>query len=164
MPVFEAMIDAAARSNEDRKSEVIANAFVSIAFDPGISIADALLYLDRIRACSWRQLVALQYLQAGGRGQERELLAVTGEEGDIDIAPALSAEFSELGSTLELVGAGLPGGRVSNPRSTFGGAQMTTKSVASMTPTILGREVIRLGRLDQVVGDAELDEIARGLS
>jgi hypothetical protein len=65
----------------------------------GGTIADALLYIERIRACSWRQLVALQFLQAGERAQERERIVAAGQEGDIDIAPALSAEFSELGLT-----------------------------------------------------------------
>jgi hypothetical protein len=47
------------------------------------------------RACSWRQLVALQFLHAGGI-QERERIVAAGQEGDIDIAPALSTEFSPL--------------------------------------------------------------------
>jgi hypothetical protein len=111
------VIEAAAQSVEDRKCAVIANVYASIAFDSSITIADALLYVERIRACSWRQLVALQFLQAGGR--ERERIVAAGQEGAIDIAPALSAEFSELGLTLELIGAGIPGGRVSNP-STMG--------------------------------------------
>jgi hypothetical protein len=50
--LFEAVIEAAAQSVEDRKRAVIANVYASIAFDPSITIVDALLYIERIRACS----------------------------------------------------------------------------------------------------------------
>jgi hypothetical protein len=162
--LFEAVIEAAAQSVEDRKCAVIANVYASIAFDSSITIADALLYIERIRACSWRQLVALQFLQAGGRVQERERIVAAGQEGDIDIAPALSAEFSELGLTLELIGTGIPGGRISNPSTTFGGGQLTTQSVAAMTPTAVGRELIRLGKLEDEVGEDELDALGRAIA
>jgi hypothetical protein len=65
--LFEAVVEAAAQSAEDRKCEVIANAYASIAFDPLMSIDDALLYVRRIQDSSWRQLVALQYLLADDR-------------------------------------------------------------------------------------------------
>jgi hypothetical protein len=161
--LFEAVIEAAAQSVEDRKRAVIANVYASIAFDPSITIADALLYIERIRACSWRQLVALQFLQAGERAQERERIVAARQDGDIDIAPALSAEFSELGLTLELIGTGIPGGRISNPSTTFGGGQLTTQSVAAMTPTAVGRELIRLGKLEDEVGEDELDALGRAI-
>jgi hypothetical protein len=162
--LFEAVIEAAAQSVEDRKCAVLANVYASIAFDPSITIADALLYVERIRACSWRQLVALQFLHAGGRVRERERIVAAGQEGDIDIAPALSAEFSELGLTLELIGSGIRGGRVSNPSTTFGGNQLTTQSVAAMTPTAVGRELIRLGRLEGEVREDELDVLGRAVA
>ncbi|MGH2973246.1 MAG: hypothetical protein ACRDLL_00035 [Solirubrobacterales bacterium] len=41
--LFEAVIEAAAQSVEDRKCAVIANVYASIAFDSSITIADALL-------------------------------------------------------------------------------------------------------------------------
>jgi hypothetical protein len=162
--LFEAVIEAAAQSVEDRKCAVIANVYASIAFDPSITIADALLHIERIRACSWRQLVALQFLQAGGRVQERERIVAAGQEDNIDIAPALSAEFSELGLTLELIGTGIPGRRISNPLTTFGGGQLTTQSVAAMTPTAVGRELIRLGKLEDEVGEDELDALGRAIA
>jgi hypothetical protein len=164
LALFEAVIEAAAQSVEDRKCAVIANVYASIAFEPSISVSDALLYIERIRACSWRQLVALQFLQAGNRDQERNRIVAAGQEGDIDIAPALSAEFSELGLTLELIGSGIPGGRISNPSTTFGGGQLTTQSVAAMTPTAVGRELIRLGKLEEEVAEDELDMLGRDLA
>jgi len=100
--LFEAMVDAAADSIEQRRCRVIANVYASVAFDPDVSIPDALLYVSRIRACSWRQLVALQYLVAEDRARDREHVVVLGNEGDVDIAPVLSAEFSELASIFEL--------------------------------------------------------------
>jgi hypothetical protein len=159
--LFEEVVEAAAQSVEEKKCEVIANLYASIAFDPSISVPDALLLVGRIRACSWRQLVALQFLVAGDREMERQQILVAGSEGDIDIAPILSAEFSELGSTLELIGTGIPGGRVSRPESTFGGNQITSQSVAGMTPTAVGRELIRLGRLEDAVSAEELDDLGK---
>ena len=154
--LFEEVVEAAAQSVEERNCAVVANVYASIAFDPAISIPDALLLVGRIRACSWRQLVALQFLVAGDREEERQRIQVAGNEGDTDIAPMLSAEFSELGSTLELIGSGIPGGRVSRPGSTFGGNQLSSQTVAEMTPTAVGRELIRLGRLEEEVRPREL--------
>jgi hypothetical protein len=159
--LFEEVVEAAAQSVDEKKCEVIANLYASIAFDPSISVPDALLLVGRIRACSWRQLVALQFLVTGDREVERQQILVAGSEGDIDIAPILSAEFSELGSTLELIGTGMPGGRVSRPESTFGGNQVTSQSVAGMTPTAVGRELIRLGRLEDAVSTNELDDLGK---
>lgn len=159
--LFEEVVEAAAQSIEEKKCAVLANVYAEIAFDPAISIPDALLLVGRIRACSWRQLVALQFLVADDREEERQRILVAGEEGDIDIAPILSAEFSELGATLELIGSGIPGGRVSRPESTFGGNQVTSQSVARMTPTAIGRELIRLGRLRDEVSPKELDELGK---
>jgi hypothetical protein len=159
--LFEGVVEAAAQSIEERKCTVVANVYTSIAFDPAILIPEALLLVGRIQACSWRQLVALQFLAAGDREEERQRIQVAGNEGDIDIAPILSAEFSELGSTLELIGTGIPGGRVSRPESTFGGNQVTSQSVAGMTPTAVGRELIRLGRLDEEISPQELDELGQ---
>jgi hypothetical protein len=133
------VVEAAAQSAGEKKCAVIANVYASIAFDPAVSIPDALLRVGRVRACSWRQHVALQFLVAGDREEERQRILVAGSEGDIDIAPILSAEFSELGSALELIGTGIPGGRVSRPELTFGGNQVTSQSVAGMTPTAVGR-------------------------
>jgi hypothetical protein len=159
---------------DDRKSGRISRTLIEISDEAATriaagekvraEIADALLYIERIRACSWRQLVALQFLQAGERAQERERIVAAGQEGDIDIAPALSAEFSELGLTLELIGTGIPGGRISNPSTTFGGGQPTTQSVAAMTPTAVGRELIRLGKLEDEVGEDELDALGRAIA
>jgi hypothetical protein len=158
------VIEAAAQRIEDRKCAVIANVYVSVAFDPSVTIADALLYVERIRACSWRQLVALQFLYVGGRAPERERIVAEAQEGDIDIAPALSAEFSELGLALELIGSGIPGGRVSNPSTTFGGGQLSTQSVAAMTPTAVGLELIRLGKLGDEIEEEELDALGRAIA
>lgn len=167
VPVFEAVIEAVARSAEDRKCVVIANALVSIAFAPAISIDDALLYVRRIRDSSWRQLVTLQYLQADDRADERRRIASRDEEGNQEgldeIAPALSAELSELAGTLELIGAGIPGGRIQNPSNVFGGGQVSSQSVARLTPTALGREIARIGDLEHVVREDELDELAASL-
>jgi len=73
--LFEAVVEAAARSIEEKKCDVIANFYAAVAFDESISIDDALLYLRRIRASSWRQLVALRYFEEDSRTQERELIA-----------------------------------------------------------------------------------------
>jgi hypothetical protein len=73
--LFEAVIVAAAQSVEDRKCAVIANVYASIAFYSLITIADALLYVERIRACSWRQLVALQFCKQGTEPENANALS-----------------------------------------------------------------------------------------
>jgi hypothetical protein len=161
--IFEAVVDAAARSIEERKCQVIANLYSSIAFDPDIGISDGLLYLRRVRDASWRQLVALRYLEAPERQEEREMIGVAGSEGTARIHPALGVELSEAGRSLELIGIGQPGGSVANPSNVMDGGQITTASVNRLRATGLGETISRLGRLAEVVNEAELDEIARDL-
>jgi hypothetical protein len=64
------VIDAAARGIEEKKRDLLANVHASVAVDPAISVDDALLYPRRIRAASWRQLVALR---CGPRGSQRPI-------------------------------------------------------------------------------------------
>jgi hypothetical protein len=113
--------EAAAQSVENRKCAVVANVYASIAFDRQSRLPTPSSISSESGLGSWRQLVALQFLQAGGRARERERIVAAGQEGNIDMAPALSAEFSELSLILELIGTGIPGGRISNPSTTFGG-------------------------------------------
>lgn len=161
--VFEVVVDAAARSIEEKKCEVIANVYASIAFDSAVSMSDALLYLRRVREASWRQLVALRYFEVPERQEERELIGVAGSEGTARIHPALGVELSEAGRSLELIGIGQPGGAVANPSNVMDGGQITTASVNRLRATGLGETISRLGRLAEVVGEGELDEIARDL-
>jgi hypothetical protein len=74
------------------------------------------------------------------------------------------AELSELGATLELIGTGVPGGTAQNPNNLFGGAQVTTLSVADMTATAVGRRISDLGRLAEVVSKADLDRLSAELA
>jgi hypothetical protein len=160
---FESVIEAAARSVEERKCDLIANFYASVAFDVGVSPEDALLYLRRIRASSWRQLVALRYFEDTERQHERELIAVAGDEGKARIHPALEAELSEAARTLELIGIGQDGGAVANPSNTLGGGQIVSSSIRRVRPTGLGQTISRLGRLADLVVEEELDAIAADL-
>ncbi|HSS43476.1 MAG TPA: hypothetical protein VLK37_13115 [Solirubrobacterales bacterium] len=161
--VFESVVDAAAHSIEERKCEVIANLYTSIAFDASVSISNALLYVKRVREASWRQIVALRYFEDPDRRQERDQIGVAGEEGDVRIHPVLSVELAEAARSLELIGLVQQDGSVANPANTLGGGQITSGSVLHLGPTGLGATVSRLGRLSDVVTTAELDEIASAL-
>lgn len=162
--LFESIVEAAARSLEDKKCDAIANLYSSIVFDTDVSIDDALLYVRRIRAASWRQLVALRYFEDESRVQERELIGAEGKEGVARIHPALGIELSELaGRGLEFIGFGQQGGAVSDPASTFGGGVITSSSVARIRATGLGETMSRLARLNELVGTEEMDAIGRDL-
>lgn len=155
------MVEAAARSIEEKKCDLIANIYASVAFDGQISADDALLYVRRIRAASWRQLVALRYVEDETRKRERELIGAAGAEGEARIHPALGIELSELaGRGLELIGIGQEDGSVSDPSSVFGGGTITSQTVARLRATGLGETISRLGRLRNLVTDEELHVIA----
>jgi hypothetical protein len=161
--LFESIVEAAAESAEERKCEVIANLYASVAFEPAVSIEDALLYLRRVRECSWRQLVALRYVEDEDRQQEREAIGAAGTEGDARIHPALGAELSELARAHELVGIGQEDGSVANPSNVLNGGGITTKSAPDLRATGLGETVSRLGQLAGLTNNDELDAIARDL-
>jgi hypothetical protein len=162
--LFESVVEAAAESSEEKKCKLIANFYANVALDQGVSIDDALLYLRRIRAASWRQLVALRYFEDDRRTDERELIGAKGSEGTAIIHPALGIELSELaGRGLEFIGVVQDGGAVADPASTFGGGTITSQSVSRIQATGLGRTVSRLGRLKEIVSTAELDAIAGDL-
>jgi hypothetical protein len=166
--LFEAVVEAAAQSIEERKCEVIANVYSAVAFDPTISIEDALHYIGRIRDCSWRQLTVVQYLLDEDRSQERAAIAREDEQRNVSEPrrrpAAFLAELSALGATLELIGTGVPGGTAQNPNNLFGGAQVTTQSVADMTATAVGRRIADLGQLAKVVSKADLDQLSAELA
>lgn len=159
--VFESIVEAAARSIEEKKCDLIANFYASVAFDKTIAIDGALLYLRRIRAASWRQLVALRYVEDETRTQERELIGAAGAEGDASIHPALGIELSELaGRGLELIGIGQDDGSVSDPSSVSGGGTITSQTVTRLRATGFGETISRLGRLADLVTEEGLDTIA----
>jgi hypothetical protein len=162
--LFEAVVVAAADSAEDRKCAVVANLYASLAFDTTSSIDDALLYVRRIRDASWRQLVALQYLKADSRSDERESAAVRGDEGEAKASATLAAEMEELAETLGLIGVGQSDGSVTAPTGTMGGGGFYTSSLARWKPTAIGRQIASLGRLAKVVADSEVDDVARRLA
>jgi hypothetical protein len=161
--LFESVIEAAAESAEQRKCEVIANLYASVASDPSISIEDALLYLSRVRDCSWRQLVALRYVEAEDRREERETIGAAGADGNARIHPALGAELSELARAQELIGIGQDGGSVANLSNVMNGGGITSGSATRLRATGLGETVSRLGRLGDLVTPEELDAITRDL-
>lgn len=163
LPIFESVIEAAARSIEEKKCDMIANFYASVVFDSAVSPQDALLYLRRIRAASWRQLVALRYFEDEARERERQMIAVAGDEGEARIHPALEAELSEAARTLELIGIGQDGGAVANPSNTMGGGQIISSSARRVRATALGETISRLGRLADLVTSEELDAIAADL-
>jgi hypothetical protein len=162
--LFESVVEAAAESSEEKKCLLIANFYANVGTDETVSIDDALLYLRRIRAASWRQLVALRYFEDDRRAEERELIGAAGAEGDAVIHFALGIELSELaGRGLEFIGFGQEGGGVTDPASTWGGGTITSQSVALIRPTGLGETVSRLGELADIVSMDELDGIAADL-
>lgn len=160
--VFEAVVDAAARSFEEKKGEAIANFYASVAFDSSVSIPDALLYLRRIRSASWRQLVAMRFFEAEERREERELIQVPLSEGDAFIHPPLRDELSELFRALDLLGIEDNEGNVNNPSDIWGGGNAST-STSDVRLTSLGVAVSRLSRLNELITAEELDEIAADL-
>jgi hypothetical protein len=157
--LFESVVEAAARSIEEKKCDLIANFYASVAFDDQVSVSDALLYLRRIRASSWRQLVALRYFEDDSRAEERELIGAAGGEGEARIHAALGTELSELGRSLELIGIGQDDGSVANPANTVGLGMITSQSVGRMRATGLGETIARLGRLADLVTDEEMDTV-----
>jgi hypothetical protein len=162
--LFESVIEAAAESGEEKKCDVIANFYANVATDEMESVDDALLYLRRIRAASWRQLVSLRYFEDPERAQERELIGADGSEGEAIIRPALAIELSELaGRGLEFIGFGQAGGAVADPASSLGGGTMTSQAVGRIQATGLGATVSRLGELAALVSTAELDAVAEAL-
>lgn len=158
--LFESIVEAAAESAEERKCDVIASLYASIAFEPAIAIEDAFLYLHRVRECSWRQLVALRYIEAEDRHQERDAIGAAGAEGEARIHPALGAELSELARTHELIGIDQDGGSVANPSNVMNGGGITSQSASRLRATGLGETVSRLGRLADLVTEEELGTIA----
>lgn len=168
LALFGSVIEAAARSAEDRKCIAIANAYTSIAFDPEISIEDALLLVRRIKDASWRQLVALVYLSAEDRAHERFKLFNAGTGGEVEIRPALIAELTEMSETLGLVGLKNSDGRVGPPSSSGAGdfsSPALSKSLrAGWAASPLGEELLRLASLNDVVQGDELDDLAESLA
>lgn len=161
--LLETVVEAAARSIEEKKAAVVGNMYASIAFDDDVSISDALLYVRRVREASWRQLVALRYFEVEDRLEERQAIGVAGGEGSVRIHPALGVELAEVGRGLELIGLGQKDGSVANPANTMGGGQITSNSVLHLRATGLGETISRLGRLEELVSNDELDAIARDL-
>lgn len=160
--VFEAVVDAAARSFEGRKAEAIANFYAEVAFDESVSVADALLYLRRIRGASWRELLALCFFASAERQEERELIQVLLVEGDAQIHPALADELSEMLRALGLLGVEDNEGGVNDPSDIWGGGKALTDT-GKLRPTSLGGAIARLARLDEIVSPSELDLIAADL-
>jgi hypothetical protein len=155
--VFEAVVEAAARSNEERKCEVVASLYASVAFDDSVSVGDALLYVRRVQDASWRQLVAIHYFDhrvQAGKGVD----VVTGRR-VMRGQPALGAELNALRGALGLLEfgeereeelamwAGMPDGFAS------AGPQVVHL-------TDLGRALHRLGRIAEVVSSSALDDFA----
>lgn len=157
--------EAAVESSEEQKCKLIANFYASVALDPSVSVDDALLYLRRIRAASWRQLVALRYFESEKRNAQREVIAVEGFEGAVVLHLALGIELSELaGRGLGFVGIDKGDDGVVDPAIAFGGGTITGRSALGIRATELGEIVSRLGRLAEIVSTKELDEIARDLA
>jgi hypothetical protein len=157
--VFESVVDAAARSFEGKKAEAIANFYAEVAFDESVSIADALLYLRRMRDCSWRQLLSLCFFESDDRREERELVSVSLAEGDAHIHSTLEDELQEMLRAFRLLGVEAKDGRVNDPSDIYGGSTALTR-IGNIRPTSLGSAIVRLSRLEEFVTDDELDEVA----
>jgi hypothetical protein len=160
--VFEAVVDAAARSFEGKKAVATANFYAEIAFDESVSVADALLYLRRIRDASWRQLLALSFFASEERREERELIQVSLAEGDAHIHPAFEDELSEMLRALGLLGVADNEGGINDPSDIWDGSKAVTET-GKLRPTSLGAAVVRLSRLEEIATAAELDGIAADL-
>lgn len=166
--LLESVIEAAVRSAEDRKCLAIANTYAAIAFDLEISIDDALLLVRRLRDSSWRQLVALVYLSAEDRADERFEIFNAGIGGQTEIRPALITELTEMSETLGLVGLKSENGVVGPPSSSGAGnysSPAISKSMrAGWSASPLGAELLRLTNLNDLVQGGELEELANSFA
>jgi hypothetical protein len=155
--VFEAVVEVAARSNEERKCEVIANLYASVAFDDSVSIGDALLYVRRVRDASWRQLVAVHYFDQ--RAQAGKGVDVVTSRQVMRGQPALGAELNALRETLGLLEFG------EEREEELAMWEGVPDGFASAGPQVvhltdLGRALHRLGRIAEVVSQSDLDDVA----
>lgn len=155
--IFEAVVDAAARSSEKRKCEVIANLYASVAFDDSVGVGDVLLYVRRVRDASWRQLVAVQFFH------DREHVAkgvdIVAARRAIRAQPALGTELTALRDALDLLSFG------EEREEVLEAWKGMPDGFASAGPQVVhltgpGRELHRLGRIAEVVPSSELDAFA----
>jgi hypothetical protein len=155
--IFEAVVDAAARSNEERKCEVIANLYTSVAFDDSVDVGDVLLYVNRVRGASWRQLVAVRFFD--DRLQAGKGVDVVAARKTIRAQPALGAELTELRENLGLLAFG------EEREEVLAAWEGMPDGFASAGPQVvhltgLGRELCRLSRIPEVISSSELDAFA----
>jgi len=102
----------------------------------------------------------------GGAASELPATSISDDEEGVRLGtPALQVELAELAEGLGLIGIGQPGGGVSPPFATWGsGMGVTSSTVTSMTGTALGRDLARLGNLEDVVQVSELENLTANLS
>jgi len=162
--LLEGILRGAIEAERTQKAGAIANVAVSVAFDDGISGADALRCIRLIREASWRQLCALVYLGDSSLAEERELHAARGSEGEAQVNPILEAELSEMARSLELIGLlDSKTGAVSNPSDTWNGGTITAARLGTIAPTELGLTLLRIGQLPDLVVENDLRELRSDL-
>jgi hypothetical protein len=162
--LLEGVLRGAIEAERTQKAAAIANVAVTVSFDETLSGADALRYIRLIREASWRQLCALVYFGNDSRREERELHAARASEGDAQVKPVLEAELSEMARSLELIGFRDPKtGAVNNPSDTWDGGGITAAHLGKVAPTGLGLTLLRIGRLSDLVSDADLRELRNDL-
>jgi hypothetical protein len=162
--LLEGVLRGAIEAERTQKAEAIANVAISVAFDDGISGADALRCIRLIREASWRQLCALVYFGNSSFAEERELHAARGFEGGAQVNPILETELSDMARSLELIGLrDSKDGAVDNPSDTWNGGTITAARVGTVAPTGLGLTLLRIGQLSDLVDADDLRELRNDL-
>jgi hypothetical protein len=158
LELIEAALNAANNSSEQIKADLIGSLLASAAFDSQVSSDDLVRYLKLLERLSRRQVVALAYLEDGGRASNRQLLAASGEKGGAQINPTVEAELDELGRVLGLVGFVQKDGGVANPSNVMNGGQIVAANIANIALTSRGKTLHRLAEVGTIVGDESVGD------
>lgn len=156
----EELIEAALRASwnaiEMRKADLIGRLIASAGFDRGVSVADLLQLIRLLEAVSWRQLMAMAWIEREAWRERRMQLGAEGSEGSRQLRPGSEAELSELADIHNLIGFAQEGGTVSKPVGTLGGGHVTASSFDRVALSGLGATLARLCELGLVVSDDEV--------
>lgn len=155
----EELIEAALRASwnalEMRKADLIGRLIASAGFDKSVSREDLLQLIRLLEAVSWRQLLAMAWIERDAWDEQRMQLGAEGSEGSRQLRPGFEAELSELADIHNLIGFAQEGGAVAKPVGTFGGGQVTASSFDRVALTGLGATLTRLSELGLVVSASQ---------
>jgi hypothetical protein len=147
--LLEGTLRAAAGSYEEKKIPYIGAFYASLAFDKSVSPASAQMFIRLLDRLSYRQFVALAYLDDPGKQSEREQIDAAAKEGEAGTPADLEAELGEL-ANMRLVGFRQEDGGVAHPLATYGGGQVHAHSMATTALTGVGQTFTRLAELDRI--------------